>query len=106
MLDVSTAVVLCDLDGSSNSMSRFGRLSVGVSCDCLQKYRPRLGVNEALAQSTHSICFFVPFLLQLFLDDPAAKIYLLDNFATEKECKALTDHATPHLQVTTYPCSL
>ncbi|CBN78889.1 conserved unknown protein [Ectocarpus siliculosus] len=35
---------------------------------------------------------------QVFLDDPAAKIYLVDNFATDKECKALMDHASPHLQ--------
>eukprot|EP00903_Cladosiphon_okamuranus_P010152 g9613.t1 len=35
---------------------------------------------------------------QVFLDEPAAKLYLLDDFATDAECKALMDGASPHLQ--------
>ncbi|CAN0012061.1 unnamed protein product [Pylaiella littoralis] len=35
---------------------------------------------------------------KVFLDEPAAKIMLLDNFATEEECKVLKEKATPHLR--------
>lgn len=36
---------------------------------------------------------------KVFLDEPAAKVYLLDDFATDAECKALMDSAKPNLQV-------
>lgn len=35
---------------------------------------------------------------EVFLDEPSAKIHLLDNFASAEECKLLMDKATPHLQ--------
>lgn len=39
------------------------------------------------------------FVLQLYLDEPDAKVLLLDDFASDAECKALMDSASPHLQV-------
>ncbi|CAN0036545.1 unnamed protein product, partial [Hapterophycus canaliculatus] len=35
---------------------------------------------------------------QVFLDEPAAKVYLVDNFASDSECNALMKSASPHLQ--------
>lgn len=77
----------------------FSRTSVSTSL-CVGPVTWLSLVSRALVdwfRADFRVCLASAF--KVFLDEPAAKVYLLDNFASDAECKALTDRATPHLQV-------